>query len=185
MSSIGLLRSALSTVRSSWRQARRSRTSRHPMPMRQSKPFAPFLFSLACEQNAAILPAHVFCGSDVLRHPASLAQPVGEGPFQLTEWVRGDHLTLVRNPGYWFKDQPYLDRIIIKIIPDAAARLLALQAGLHRPILLSPQRLRRSRKRSALCAQGSELPEPRYCHPQYAQAATRPGRGAPCFADGH
>jgi peptide/nickel transport system substrate-binding protein len=94
-----------------------------------SKPFGPFLFSLSCEQNAAILPAHVFRGSEVLKNPASLTQPVGQGPFQLTEWVRGDHLTLVRNPNYWTKDQPYLDRIIIKIIPDSSARLLALQAG--------------------------------------------------------
>ena len=94
-----------------------------------SKPFGPFLFSLACEQNAAILPAHIFRDSDIFKNPASLAQPIGAGPFQLAEWVRGDHLTLVRNPNYWTKDQPYLDRIIIKIIPDSSARLLALQAG--------------------------------------------------------
>jgi peptide/nickel transport system substrate-binding protein len=97
--------------------------------IRLSKPFGPFLFSLACEQNAAILPTHVFRGSEILKNPASQTQPVGQGPFQLTEWVRGDHLTLVRNPTYWIKDQPYLDRIIIKIIPDPSARLLALQAG--------------------------------------------------------
>ena len=65
-----------------------------------SKPFGPFLFSLACEQNAAILPAHIFRRSDIFKHPASLAKPIGAGPFQLTEWVRGDHLTLVRNPNY-------------------------------------------------------------------------------------
>lgn len=94
-----------------------------------SKPFGPFLFSLACEQNAAILPAHIFRGTDILKNPASQTQPVGLGPFRLTEWVRGDHLTLVRNPDYWTKGQPYLDRIIVKIIPDSAARLLALQAG--------------------------------------------------------
>ena len=94
-----------------------------------SRPFGPFLFSLACEQNAAILPAHIFRGSDIFKNPASLIRPIGAGPFQLTEWVRGDHLTLERNPNYWSKDQPYLDRIIIKIIPDSSARLLALQAG--------------------------------------------------------
>jgi peptide/nickel transport system substrate-binding protein len=97
--------------------------------IRLSKPFGPFLFSLACEQNAAILPAHIFRGTDVLKNPASLTSPVGEGPFQLQEWVRGDHLTLVRNAKYWTPGQPYLDRIIIKIIPDSSARLLALQAG--------------------------------------------------------
>ena len=54
-----------------------------------SKPFGPFLFSLACEQNAAILPAHIFRGTDVLKNPATLTKPVGSGPFMLQEWVRG------------------------------------------------------------------------------------------------
>lgn len=97
--------------------------------IRLSRPFGPFLFSLACEQNAAILPKHVFDGADVLRHEATLTKPVGNGPFQLEEWVRGDHLTFVRNPSYWRKGEPYLDRIVVKIMPDSAARVLALRAG--------------------------------------------------------
>ena len=94
-----------------------------------SRPFGPFLFSLACEQNAAILPAHVFRGTDVLKNPATTTTPVVSGPFTMGEWVRGDHLTLVKNPGYWRKDRPYLDRLIVKIMPDSSARILALQAG--------------------------------------------------------
>ena len=94
-----------------------------------SKPFGPFLFSLACEQNAPILPAHVFQGSDVPKSEASLSKPVGNGPFMLQEWVRGDHLTFVKNPNYWRKGQPYLDKIVVKIMPDSSARVLALRAG--------------------------------------------------------
>jgi len=94
-----------------------------------SQPFGPFLFSLACEQNAAILPAHVFRDTDVLKNPATLTMPVGNGPFQLSEWVRGDHLTFTRNPHYWRKDRPYLDRLVVKIMPDSATRILALQSG--------------------------------------------------------
>jgi peptide/nickel transport system substrate-binding protein len=94
-----------------------------------SKPFAPFLFSLACEQNAAIMPAHVLRGTDILRNPAILTTPVGNGPFKIAEWVHGDHVALVRNPDYWRKGEPYLDRVIIKTMPDAAARVLALRAG--------------------------------------------------------
>jgi peptide/nickel transport system substrate-binding protein len=94
-----------------------------------SQPFGPFLFSLACEQNAAILPAHVFRDTDVLKNPATLTTPIGNGPFQLSEWVRGDHLTFTRNPNYWRKDRPYLDRLVVKIMPDSATRILALQSG--------------------------------------------------------
>lgn len=94
-----------------------------------SKPFGPFLFSLACEQNAAILPAHVFRDTDVLKNAATTAMPVGNGPFVLSEWVRGDHLTFVRNPNYWRAGKPYLDSLVVKIMPDSSARILALQAG--------------------------------------------------------
>ena len=95
------------------------------------QPFGPFLFSLACEQNAAIMPAHILRGQDILKHPAILTQPVGAGPFRIKEWVRGSHIALERNPDYWRKDkgEPYLDRVMIKIMPDAAARVLALRAG--------------------------------------------------------
>lgn len=97
--------------------------------IRLSKPFGPFLFSLACEQNAAILPEHIFKGTEILKNPASLTKPVGVGPFMLTEWVRGSHLTFVKNPKYWGSGEPFLDRVIVKIMPDASARMLALQAG--------------------------------------------------------
>jgi peptide/nickel transport system substrate-binding protein len=93
------------------------------------QPFGPFLFSLACEQNAAIMPAHILRGTDLLKNPAILTNPVGEGPFKVANWVRGDHLTLTRNPDYWIKDQPYLDRVVVRTIPDPSARILALRAG--------------------------------------------------------
>jgi peptide/nickel transport system substrate-binding protein len=94
-----------------------------------SKPFGPFLFSLACDQNTAILPAHVFRGTDAPSNPASTSAPVGTGPFKIAEWVRGDHITLVRNDKYWQQGRPYLDRIIAKFIGAPSSRILALQAG--------------------------------------------------------
>jgi len=93
------------------------------------QPFGPFLFSLACEQNAAIMPAHILRGTDILSQEAILTKPVGNGPFKIGEWVRGDHITLTRNPDYWRKPEPYLDRVVIKIMPDTSARVLALRAG--------------------------------------------------------
>ena len=77
----------------------------------------------------AILPAHVFRDTDVLKNPATTTMPVGNGPFMLSEWVRGDHLTFVRNPNYWRAGKPYLDSLVVKIMPDSSARILALQAG--------------------------------------------------------
>lgn len=55
--------------------------------------------------------------------------PVGAGPYKLTDWVVDDHLTLTRWSGYFRKDQPYADKIIIRPIPDEAARAAAIKAG--------------------------------------------------------
>ena len=91
--------------------------------------FGPFLFSLVCEQNTGIMPKHIFDGSDILKNPALTDKPVGSGPFRFVEWQRGDHVTVERNPTYRLAPQPYLDRIVLRDIPDSAARVLALQAG--------------------------------------------------------
>lgn len=92
-------------------------------------PFGPLLLSLACDQNGGILPEHLFVDTDVLRNPATLTQPVGTGPFRLTEWVHGDHMALQHNPTYWRAGRPYLNEIVVKFLPNPASRVLALQSG--------------------------------------------------------
>jgi peptide/nickel transport system substrate-binding protein len=53
----------------------------------------------------------------------------GTGAFVLTEYVQGDHFTLVRNPNYREQPYPYLDKIIYKVIPDEATQLANLETG--------------------------------------------------------
>jgi peptide/nickel transport system substrate-binding protein len=93
------------------------------------KPFGPLLFSLSNYTNAAIMPEHLFAGTNILTNPTTLAQPVGTGPFMFKEWSRGQYVKLVRNPNYWRPGKPYLDEIIFREIPDPASRVLALKAG--------------------------------------------------------
>ena len=56
---------------------------------------------------------------------------VGTGPFMFKEWVKGDHVTLVKNPSYWNASAggPYLDEIKFQPISDTTATLNALQSG--------------------------------------------------------
>jgi len=61
-------------------------------------------------------------GEDAFKNPA------GTGPFKLVEWVKDDHITLEANDNYW-RERPSLDRLIFKVIPDASARLMALEVG--------------------------------------------------------
>ena len=55
--------------------------------------------------------------------------PVGTGPYVLKSWVAGDRIVLERNPDYWDKSKVYLDRIIMKPLPDAQSRFASLQSG--------------------------------------------------------
>lgn len=94
-----------------------------------SKPFGPLLFSLSAYSGAAILPEHLFAGTNPLNNPTTLDRPVGTGPFILKQWLRGDRLVLEKNPNYWRPGRPYLDKIILQIIPDGNTRVLSLQSG--------------------------------------------------------
>ena len=63
--------------------------------------------------------------------PSALA---GTGPFVLRENQIGQRLILERNPRYWRKTAdgaplPYLDRIVLEIVPEQNAELLRLQSG--------------------------------------------------------
>ncbi len=59
---------------------------------------------------------------------------VGLGPFVLADYKPGERLIFDRNAHYWRKDEngealPYLDRVVVEIIPDQDTELLRLEAG--------------------------------------------------------
>ncbi|MCU1384236.1 MAG: putative transporter-binding protein precursor [Acidobacteria bacterium] len=62
------------------------------------------------------------------------AEVVGLGPFVLREYVPGQRLIFARNPHYFLKAPdggalPYLDRLVLEVIPDQSAELLRLESG--------------------------------------------------------
>jgi peptide/nickel transport system substrate-binding protein len=61
--------------------------------------------------------------------PDFARRPVGTGPFQFVEWVKDDHLSVRRFPGYWKAGLPHLDEIVYKPIPDHTVKLTALRTG--------------------------------------------------------
>ncbi|MBK5928644.1 ABC transporter substrate-binding protein [Rhodobaculum claviforme] len=54
--------------------------------------------------------------------------PVGTGPFRFVSWSPGDRLELVANPDYFIDGKPSLDGVTLRIIPEAAARVAALES---------------------------------------------------------
>ncbi len=91
------------------------------------QPYAPLL-ELLDEDNGAILPKHLYEGTDPLTNPAN-AKPVGTGPFMFESEQKGAQITLVRNPNYFKEGHPYLDQVVFRIIPSPPQSLQALQTG--------------------------------------------------------
>jgi peptide/nickel transport system substrate-binding protein len=56
-------------------------------------------------------------------------QPLSTGPYILTEWVVGDHMTFDRNPNYFEAGKPAIDQIVVRIVPDETVRKQMLLNG--------------------------------------------------------
>ena len=88
------------------------------------KPYSPLLYVLTDRAGMMVSPAEARkAGTDFALHP------VGTGPFAFVEKIPQDHITLQRNPDYWQKDQPYLDRITYRPFPDDNARVANVKSG--------------------------------------------------------
>ncbi|MDP2753123.1 MAG: ABC transporter substrate-binding protein [Nitrospirota bacterium] len=57
-----------------------------------------------------------------------IVNPIGTGQWKVDEYVKDQHTIFVRNENY-HSEKPKLDKIIIKVIPDAETRVLALRSG--------------------------------------------------------
>jgi peptide/nickel transport system substrate-binding protein len=66
-----------------------------------------------------------------------LEAPVGTGPFKFKEWIPGDRMVMVRNDDYW-DGAPYLDKVIFKVVPEAATRAMMLMVGEAHITTLTP-----------------------------------------------
>jgi len=61
--------------------------------------------------------------------------PVGSGRYMFEEGRSGNYVKIKRNPNWWFgksighPDMPYLDGVVINVIPDPAIQLANLRAG--------------------------------------------------------
>jgi peptide/nickel transport system substrate-binding protein len=94
--------------------------------------YAPFLYAASTAFLGIVSPAAARrWGADFNKHPT------GSGPFRFESMVPGDNITMVRNPDYrwppkgFFRNTgtAYLDKIVIRTIPEASTRLSTLENG--------------------------------------------------------
>ena len=83
--------------------------------LRLREPHAPLLASLCIPAAHLISPKFID-----QRHP------VGTGPFRFVEWIPNERIVLEVNPDYW-EGPPKIQRLIFKVVPDSATRLIQLQ----------------------------------------------------------
>ena len=74
--------------------------------------------------------ANCVCGND--------GKPVSDGPFILTNWTKGQGVTLKANP-YWYGHKPGLQEIDWKLLTDTNTEIQAMRGGEVDAIYPSPQ----------------------------------------------
>lgn len=63
----------------------------------------------------------------MLDDPDGMRHPIGTGPFVFSDWVRDDHLTVVRNDHYW-RPPAHLDEVVFRPIVQTHSTFAAFDA---------------------------------------------------------
>ncbi len=97
---------------------------------------APFGPALRILDNLPIVPRHKLEAAlragtmgdawGVSTHPSDV---VGMGPFRLVSYAPGERIVFERNPHYWRRGLPYLDRLTLSIVRDQNTEILRIENG--------------------------------------------------------
>jgi peptide/nickel transport system substrate-binding protein len=94
----------------------------HTVIVRTKEPFAAFINNAGHTWN-------VIMARELGETQDANRRAVGTGPFIFREWQRGVLLRYDRNPDYWRSGQPFFDRVIMRVVPDRAARATNFRSG--------------------------------------------------------
>jgi len=103
----------------------------HTAVLNLSKPHPALMLAMS-GQLMSIIPKHIYGDgeiTDVKTHPRNNENVVGSGPFKLVEFKNGEHVILERFDDFFIEGRPYLDRVVMRIITDPAARAIAYENG--------------------------------------------------------
>jgi peptide/nickel transport system substrate-binding protein len=83
------------------------------------------------------LPQHLweeeldYTAVDLLVKPESVRQPLGWGPFVITDWVEGEQISLERNPSYFRADEglPAVEELTFRFAPDVHGLVAMFVSG--------------------------------------------------------
>ncbi|XEC94212.1 nickel ABC transporter substrate-binding protein [Paenibacillus tarimensis] len=88
--------------------------------------YYPFLQELTLIRPLRMLADSAFPESGTTKE--EIIAPIGTGPWILTDYQEDNYAEFSRNENYW-GEKPKLDKVIVKVIPDSQARIMALEKG--------------------------------------------------------
>jgi ABC-type transport system substrate-binding protein len=95
-----------------------------------SKPYAPWKVLLAQSIYPAALGNTDFntVWNDNYKSPKT-GQNLGTGPFILSNYTKGQSITMVRNPNWWGPHKPYLDKVVFVFRTNTDTEIQAIRGG--------------------------------------------------------
>lgn len=84
------------------------------------EPYAPALLKL----GMGIVPKHLLKGKNIRTSGFGRA-PVGTGPYEFRKWKTDEYVILDSNQDY-FEGTPYIDKYVVRIVPDTTVQYLEL-----------------------------------------------------------
>ena len=94
----------------------------YTVTIKTSAPFNALLYRLSLDA------ASIICKSADTSAEEFNKNPVGTGPFKFVSWEKDQKVVLEKNPDY-YGEVPQIDQLVFRVIPEAADRVAALQAG--------------------------------------------------------
>ncbi|MCC6927972.1 MAG: peptide ABC transporter substrate-binding protein [Gemmatimonadaceae bacterium] len=90
------------------------------------EPYAPYEIQFV----RGALPRHVLEGKDIDNATEYNRNPLGTGPYRVTEWKTGEYILLDKVEHYWRgAEYPKIKRILFKFIPNTTTRINQLKSG--------------------------------------------------------
>ncbi|WP_104683996.1 ABC transporter substrate-binding protein [Helicobacter felis] len=93
-----------------------------------NKPEAPFLADLGMDFLSILSADYANYLASQNKEAELSKKPIGTGPFKFALWIKDERVILARNDQYW-GPKAYLDKVVIRVIPNPSSRVLALQKG--------------------------------------------------------
>jgi peptide/nickel transport system substrate-binding protein len=92
------------------------------------RPYAPIVTQFGNYPYYPLVPVHILARYANINSVPYNSLPIGAGPYEVSDWERGDRITLRANPRYW-RGVPRIKTLVFRFIPNPGTAANQLQTG--------------------------------------------------------